>query len=120
SPQQLTELYNSCQVFLNPSWMEGWGLPAAEAMACGCALVSTANSGVNEFAANGRSALLAPVKAVDELAAQMLRLLRDEKLRRRIARNGAEQVRQFTWHRAVNSLDKLLVEKDGEPIGSKE
>lgn len=111
SPDQLAELYNSCQVFLNPSWVEGWGLTSAEAMACGCALVSTANGGVNEFAANGRSALLAPVKAVDELARQSLRLLRDEKLRHRIARKGNEQIQQFTWDRAVDSLEKLLIEK---------
>ncbi len=111
SREQLVELYNSCQVYLNPSWAEGWGLTAAEAMACGCALVSTSNGGVNEFATNGRSALLAPVKAVDELARQSLRLLLDEKLRRRIARKGGEQVQQFTWDRAVNSIEKLLVEK---------
>ncbi|MGE0132673.1 MAG: glycosyltransferase family 4 protein [Blastocatellales bacterium] len=111
SPEQLAELYNSCQVFLNSSWIEGWGLTSAEAMACGCALVSTANGGVNEFAANSKSAVLAPVKAVSELASQTLRLLRDEKLRRRIARKGSEQVQRFTWDRAVNSLEKLLVEK---------
>lgn len=111
TPEQLVELYNSCQVFLNPSWIEGWGLPSAEAMACGCALVSAANGGVNEFAKNGRSALLAPVKAVDELARQTLRLLRDEKLRLRIARKGNEEVQRFTWDRAVKSLEKLLAVK---------
>src|SRR5262249_40696786 len=40
SQQELVAIYNSCQIFLNPSWTEGWGLPSAEAMACGCALVS--------------------------------------------------------------------------------
>jgi glycosyltransferase involved in cell wall biosynthesis len=79
-------------------------------MACGCALVSAANGGVNEFAKNGRSALLAPVKAADELARQILRLLRDEKLRRRIARKGNEEVQHFTWDRAVDSLEKLLTD----------
>lgn len=113
SAEQLADLYNSCQVFLNPSWVEGWGLTSAEAMACGCALVSTANGGVNEFASDGRSALLAPVKAVGELAGQSLRLLRDEKLRGLIARTGNEQIQQFTWDRAVDSLEKLLIEKPG-------
>lgn len=114
SPEQLLEIYNSCQVFLHPSWQEGWGLPAAEAMACGCTLVSTANGGVMEFAANGKTALLAPVKAPAELAKQLLRALRDEKLRHRIARKGNERIQQFTWDRAVNSLEKLLVEKTGK------
>lgn len=109
SQERLADFYNSCQAFLNPSWMEGWGLTAAEAMACGCALISTANGGVNEFATNGESALLAPVKAPEELARQLLRALRNEKLRQRLARKGSEQVRQFTWDRAVSSLEELLV-----------
>jgi glycosyltransferase involved in cell wall biosynthesis len=109
SQERLVDIYNSCQVFLNPSWMEGWGLTAAEAMACGCALVSTANGGVNEFAANGESTLLAPVKAPGELAGKLLRALRNENLRRRLAGKGCEQIQQFTWDRAVSSLEKLLV-----------
>jgi glycosyltransferase involved in cell wall biosynthesis len=108
SQERLVDLYNSCQVFLNPSWMEGWGLTAAEAMACGCALVSTANGGINEFAANGQSALLAPVKAPGELAGRLLHVLRNEELRRRLARKGSEQIQQFTWDRAVSSMEKLL------------
>src|SRR5262249_4715072 len=40
SPKRLAALYNSCQAYLHPSWTEGWGLTAAEAMACGCALIS--------------------------------------------------------------------------------
>ncbi len=116
SPELLPEIYNSCQVFLNPGWAEGWGLPAAEAMACGCALVSTANGGVNEFASDGESALLASVKSPGELARQLLCALRDEKLRHRIARNGAEQVRRFTWDYAVSSLEKLLIEKTGKGL----
>jgi glycosyltransferase involved in cell wall biosynthesis len=114
SQEQLLDIYSSCQAFLSPSWVEGWGLTAAEAMACGCALVSTANGGVDEFATNGESALLAPVKAPEELARQLLRVLRDEKLRFRIARKGSEQIGQFTWDRAVNSLEKLLIEKTGK------
>jgi glycosyltransferase involved in cell wall biosynthesis len=114
SPERLPAIYNSCQAFLHPSWQEGWGLPAAEAMACGCALVSTANGGVMEFAANGETALLAPVKAPAELAKQLLLMLRDEKLRHRIARKGSEHIQQFTWDRAVNSLEKLLIGKTGK------
>jgi glycosyltransferase involved in cell wall biosynthesis len=45
SPSELVALYNSCAVFLHPSWEEGWPLPPAEAMACGCALAAAANQG---------------------------------------------------------------------------
>ena len=35
------------------SYYEGWGLPGTEAMACGCALVSTRNGGVDSYAIEG-------------------------------------------------------------------
>jgi glycosyltransferase involved in cell wall biosynthesis len=114
SAQRLREIYNSCQVFLNPSRHEGWGLPAAEAMACGCALVSTSNGGVDEFAVDGESALLAPIESPERLAAQLLRLLRDGDLRMSIAQCGHEQIQAFTWDRAVDAFEMLLIEKAGK------
>lgn len=105
---QMAALHNSCRIFLHPSWSEGWGLPAAEAMACGCALVSADNGGVHEFAADEVSALIAPIKSPPELARRIVRLLRDDALRRRVATAGAEQVRQFTWDRAVDQLEQLF------------
>jgi glycosyltransferase involved in cell wall biosynthesis len=109
---RLAALYNSCQVFLNPSWSEGWGLTSAEAMACGCALVSARNGGVDEFAMDEESALLVPIKSPDELAARMLRLLLDAELRHRIARAGRDRVRHFTWDRAVDAMEKVLNEEN--------
>ncbi len=113
APESLQALYNSCQVYLHPSRREGWGLTAAEAMACGCALVSAENGGVHEFATGGESALLAPVKSPSLLARQVTRLLEDDALRHRLAQKGSEQVRRFTWDRAVNSLEQLLLSGAG-------
>jgi L-malate glycosyltransferase len=109
SPNELLALYNSCSIFLHPSWAEGWGLPSAEAMSCGCALVASANQGVLDFAEHEATALLAPVKQPALLAEQLLRALRDPALRRRIAEAGNRQIQQYTWKRAVDSLERLLL-----------
>lgn len=101
---RLVELYNSCRIFLNPSWSEGWGLPAAEAMACGCALVSADNGGVSEFSVDGQSALIVPVKRPDLMADKILALLDDDQSRMRIALSGYQGIQKFTWERAVSSL----------------
>ncbi len=114
SPQQLVELYNSCRVFLNPSWTEGWGLPAAEAMACGCALVSAENGGVNEFAADEENALIAPIQRPELLAEKILRLLSDDALRTKIAQLGNQNIQEFTWERAVDSLEQVLFRQAGK------
>lgn len=106
SPERLVELYNAAGTFLHTSWSEGFGLPPAEAMACGCAVVAAANGGVQEFAVHNETALLAPVHAPGELARQLVSLARDRQLRERIAEAGREKIRRdFTWERATDSLE---------------
>jgi glycosyltransferase involved in cell wall biosynthesis len=114
SQQELVELYNDCQVFLNPSWTEGWGLPAAEAMACGCALVSADNGGVNEFAVDEKNALIVPIKRPELLAEKIARLLSDDALRIKIATAGCQNIQKFPWERAVDSLEQVLLQQVGE------
>lgn len=106
--ERLVELYNSCRIFLNPGRAEGWGLPAAEAMACGCAVVSADNGGIHEFAVDGETALIAPIKRPDLLAEQVLRLIEDDDLRQRIALKGHQSIQQFSWQQSVNSLQTIL------------
>ncbi len=110
SPAELVALYNSCQIFLHPSHLEGWGLPAAEAMACGCALVAAHNRGVDEFAVDGDNGLLVPIGAPKLLAEAMLRLLRDDDLRCQLAERGRQHIESFGWDRAVDAFERFLTE----------
>jgi len=108
--ERLVELYNSCRIFLNPGRAEGWGLPAAEAMACGCAVVSADNGGIHEFAVDGETALIAPIQRPDLLAEQILKLIEDDELRQRIASAGHQSIQKISWNQAVNDLNQLLVQ----------
>ncbi len=108
--ERLVEFYNSCRIFLNPGRAEGWGLPAAEAMACGCAVVSADNGGIHEFAVDGQTALIAPTQRPDLMAEQILKLIENDELRQRIASAGHQSIQQINWHRAVDDLNKLLVQ----------
>ena len=107
---ELRKIYNSCDVFLCPSWREGFGLPSAEAMACKCALVTTDNGGCRDYAIHEKTALISPPKNPEKLAENLMRLLDDEDLLKRIAQNGYEHIKQFTWERAVNKMEKLFLE----------
>ena len=108
SPEELRALYNSCAIFVQPSWAEGWGLTATEAMACGCALVTTDNGGSDDYAEEGVTALLAPPKQPAALARQIGRLLSDDALRRFLAQAGCRHVQQYSWNAAVDKLEHLL------------
>ncbi|MBS1851096.1 MAG: glycosyltransferase family 4 protein [Acidobacteria bacterium] len=109
SQQELRACYNKASIFLSPSRTEGWPLPPAEAMLCGAALVATDIGGHREYAVHQQTALLSPAKSPEKLAENALRLMRQPELRQQIARQGNARIRQFTWQRAVDSLEGLLV-----------
>lgn len=109
SPGVLVEgIYNGSAVYLCPSHLEGWHLPPAEAMACGCAVVSTDIGGVRDYAIQGETAFLSPLGEPEALSAALLRALHDDEERVRIARAGHENIRRFTWDRATDRMESFL------------
>ncbi|QGP92670.1 D-inositol-3-phosphate glycosyltransferase [Neomoorella glycerini] len=109
-PQEtlVEEIYNGSSIFLCPSWTEGWGLPGAEAMACGCALVSTDTGGVHDYAIHNETALLSPPRDPQALAENLCRLLNDDILRVRLAEAGCANIQYFTWDRATEALLEFI------------
>jgi len=89
-------IYNASTMYLQPSTIEGFGLCALEAMACGCALVTTDNGGSAEYAHHGETAFVCGTE-VEEMFDALSRLARDEPLRARLASNGAAFAKQFDW-----------------------
>ena len=109
APTRLVEdVYNGSAVYLCPSRSEGWHLPPAEAMACGCAVVSTDQGGVRDYARHGRTALLSPVGDPYALADNLVRLLTDDAERARLAEAGNRLIRTFSWDRSVDSFERFL------------
>jgi len=107
----LAALYSGCDIYLCPSWDEGLGMPPMEAMACGAALVTYDNGGCRDYARNGATALVAPRRDVEALAAALARLATDEALRARLAAAGAAHVTTaFDWERAASRLEALFRE----------
>jgi L-malate glycosyltransferase len=98
------DVYNGSSIYLCPSWSEGWHLPPAEAMASGCALVSTEIDGVRDYAIAGQTALLADVGDTRGLAGRIVELCRDDGHRQRLARAGVELMRGFTAERSIEAF----------------
>lgn len=108
SSTKLNALYNRCALFVAPSWTEGFGLTPAEAMQCGCAVVATAIGGHSEFCVDNQTALLVPIQNPKAQACAILRLLNDDCLRLRIAKNGNRAIQQFDFARSANALASLI------------
>ena len=117
---ELLQLYHLCQLFVFPSWHEGFGLPALEAMACGAPVIGANTSSLPEVI--GRSdALFDPLDAA-AISAAIARALGDEPYRADLRRHGLQQAQKFSWpataQRAIaawESLAPLPAEADSAP-----
>jgi glycosyltransferase involved in cell wall biosynthesis len=106
---RLAELYNRSKLFLVPSQYEGFGRPGAEAMACGAALISSRNGGVETYATDGETAILCTPREPEQMAEAILRLLNDAESLLLIARRGAESIARWSLRDAVMKFEELLV-----------
>jgi len=107
--EKLAWLYSNADIFLCPSWDEGFGLPSLEAMACGTAVVTYDNGGSQDFAFHEKTALVAPRRDTKRLAGELERLVTDQVLRERIARAGYEFVGTIpTWEEQTAELERIL------------
>lgn len=101
---QLAKFYESCSIFVAPSAYESFGLIYVEAMARGKPVVACNIGGVGEVVADGVTGLLAPPNDPSELAARLIRLLKDEELRIRLGEAGrARYFEQFTASRMAQA-----------------
>lgn len=107
--RELISLYNLCKLFVIPSWHEGFGLPALEAMACGAAVIGANASSLPEVI--GRADALFDPLDVQAITSKMVQVLENQDFRTSLAEHGLGQARKFSWDRtaalAINAFEKI-------------
>ncbi len=88
----LVAAYQSCDILLFPSRLEGFGIAPAEALACGRPVVTTNASALPEVVDEGQSGFLVARNDVEGYAARVRELGEDAALRRRFGEYGREKV----------------------------
>ena len=101
SDEELVALYRGAIALVIPSHEEGFGLPAAEAMACGTAVITSLAPALIEV--TGGAALHVDTRSIDALADAMTRVARDRSLRESLVARGIERARFFTWQRCAEA-----------------
>lgn len=84
-----------------PSWAEGFGLPALEALAAGAPLVTSAGTALEEVA--GDAAVLVAPGRPDELAEALRSVLDDADLAAALRAAGPRRAATFTWEGAAEA-----------------
>ena len=127
--EDIPGLYAACDCLVHPYRGEGFGLPVAEAMACGLPVVVTEGGACDDFCSS-ENAFMVPAQRrlvkfpeetvgqawmleadVQALAAQMRQAFENPERAREMGRRGAERIaRDFTWKRASNIAWETLTE----------
>jgi glycosyltransferase involved in cell wall biosynthesis len=98
--EQLAQHYSAAEIAVVPSLYEGFGIPAAEAMACGTPIVATTGGALPEVV--GDAGILVPPASADVLAAAIRQLLNDKQAQRRLSEAGKKRVKEkFNWEQAA-------------------
>ena len=98
----LRALYEAADCFVFPSRDESFGLPAVEAMACGCPVVAARAGSLPEVC--GDAALLADPDDPGDIAAAVARVLDDADCAARLRAAGQARAGGFTWDEAARRL----------------
>lgn len=108
---ELVRLYRRAAIVAVPSLYEGFGLPAAEAMACGAPVVAAASGALPEVVETGGGGLLVPPADPDALAKALGTLLEQPDARRRLGESARSRiVDAYSWPRIAARTANLYSE----------
>jgi len=98
-------LYALADVYVFPSFYEGFGLPLLEAMACGTPIVSSNATSLPEIAED--AALLIDPYNIRAMATGIYQALTDQSLRATLIKRGLKRVRYFSWYKTAEETLKM-------------
>ncbi len=99
-------LYNLAELFIFPSYYEGFGLPALEAQACGTPIIASLNSSFPEILAD--SAFLVASDNLTELSQAISQVLSQPELKQNLIHKGFENAKRFSWAKTAEQTLKLF------------
>ena len=108
SEDDLVALYHACSLFVFPSWHEGFGLPALEAMNCGAPVIASNRSSLPEVVGL-EEALFDPFNDKD-ISEKIIRGLTDKSFRDRLIKHSEKQIHEFSWDKTAILAVKALEE----------
>jgi glycosyltransferase involved in cell wall biosynthesis len=107
--REMAEFYGRCDLFVFSSRGEGFGLPALEAMAVGCPVITTDSGGVRQFAEDGRNCVMTPPADAPALAHAIESLVRDPARRSELRAAGLQTAAEYSQDAMLERFCGFLV-----------
>lgn len=101
----LIKFYNATDLFVFPSFYEGFGLPPLEAMACGCPVITSNTSSLPEVV--GDAGIMVDPHDIDDLTDKIYQIMTDEGLRADLGRKCLDRAKLFSWADTANETWKV-------------
>ena len=105
---ELVKIYNESMLFIFPSFYEGFGLPALEAMACGTPVVCSDVTSLPEV--GGDAVVYCDPNNLNDIVEKMEMVLSDENLQHDMIEKGLKRAKQFTWEKAAGEHMRVVEE----------
>jgi len=99
SDEDLPYIYNGADIFVYPSFYEGFGFPPLEAMACGVPVITSNVSSLPEVV--GDAGIRIDPYSLDNLVEKIYILLTDVRFRETMIKKGLERMKVFSWEKAA-------------------
>lgn len=110
SDNELAALYQDCLCLAFPSLVEGFGLPAVEAMAWDCPVIASDRTSLPEICAD--AALYANADDPQSWLEQFIKVSQDDNLRNIIIEKGRQRLTVYSWRRSAELYLELIAEID--------
>lgn len=109
--QMMKFLYSNCDILLKMSRVEGFFGPPMEMMACKGTCVVSKVSGYDEYIIDGYNALVVEQGDIKGAHDALNKLLKDDKLRKKLSENGYKTAMDWKWDNSIDLLEKIYNEK---------
>lgn len=105
------KLLSGAEVFVYPSFFEGFGMPVVEAQACGTPVVTSNTTSLPEVV--GEAGIMVSPDDVAVLSSALEKVLFDPALQKDLVKRGLNHARQFSWERSARDLLKIFNRLNG-------